>query len=72
LKVRGLVRSLDLSVAEIDADPEKTKKRVLEVAKQAVEEGAEVIILGRAGMAGYAPEIESKLNIKALDASPVP
>ena len=47
------VRSLDLSVAETDADPERTKKRVLEVARLAAEEdGAEIIILGCAGMAG--------------------
>ncbi|MBW2123535.1 MAG: aspartate/glutamate racemase family protein, partial [Deltaproteobacteria bacterium] len=46
------IRSLDLSVAETDADPEKTKRRVFEVARRAVEEdGAEVIILGCAGMA---------------------
>jgi allantoin racemase len=76
--VRGLehflasVRSLDLSVAETDADPEKTKGRVLEVARKAVEEdGAEVIILGCAGMAGYAPEIERELNIKVIDPSAV-
>jgi allantoin racemase len=65
------VKSLDLSVAETDAEPEKTKRRVLEVAKQAVEDGAEVILLGCAGMAGYAPEIESKLNIKVIDPSAV-
>ena len=62
------VRSLDLSVAETDADPEKTKRRVLEVAKKAVDEdGTEVIILGCAGMAGYAQEIERKLKVKVLD-----
>jgi allantoin racemase len=65
------VRSLDLSVAETDADPGRTKKRVLEVAKQAVEDGAEVIILGCAGMAGYAAEIEAKLNIKVIDPTAV-
>ena len=66
------VRSLDLSVAETDEDPEKTKKRVLEVAQKAVEEdGAEVIILGCAGMAGYAEEIEKKLRVKILDPSAV-
>ena len=66
------VRSLDLSVAETDADPERTKKRVLAVAKAAAEEdGAEVIILGCAGMAGYAPELESKLGVKVLDPSAV-
>jgi len=66
------VRSLDLSVAETDAEPEKTKKRVLEVAQKAVDEdGAEVIILGCAGMAGYAKEIERKLRVKVLDPSAV-
>jgi len=61
------VRSLDLSVAETDAEPVKTKKRVLEVAKQAVEDGAEVIVLGCAGMTGYASEIEKNLQVKVLD-----
>jgi len=66
------VRSLDLSVAETDAEPEKTKRRVFEVAQKAVEEdGAEVIILGCAGMAGYAEEIEKKLRVKVLDPSAV-
>ena len=66
------VRSLDLSVAESDAYPEKTKKRVLQVAKAAAkEDGAEVIILGCAGMAGYAPELESKLGVRVLDPTAV-
>jgi allantoin racemase len=66
------VRSLDLTVAETDADPEKTKRRIIEVSRKAVEEdGAEVIILGCAGMAGYAPAIESALNIKVLDPTAV-
>jgi allantoin racemase len=66
------VRSLDLSVAETDADPEKTKKKIFDVARRAVEEdGAEVIILGCGGMAGYAPEIEEKLKVKVLDPTSV-
>jgi allantoin racemase len=66
------VRSLDLSVAETDADPEKTKQRIFEVAAKAVEEdGAEVIILGCAGMAGYAPELEEKLGVKIIDPTAV-
>jgi len=66
------VRSLDLTVAETEADPTKTKQRLIEVSKIAVEEdGAEVIIMGCAGMAGYAQEIEDTLNIKVLDPSAV-
>ena len=76
--VRGMnhflasVRSLDLSVAETDSDPERTKKRVFEEATKAVaEDGAEVIILGCAGMAGYAGEIEERLNVKVIDPTAV-
>ncbi len=66
------VRSLDLTVAETDADPGKTKQRLMEVAKVAVEEdGAEVIVMGCAGMAGYAEDIERSLNVKVLDPSAV-
>jgi allantoin racemase len=43
----------------------------LEVAKQTVEDGAEVIILGCAGMAGYALEIEEKLRVKVIDPTAV-
>jgi allantoin racemase len=66
------VRSLDLTVAETDASPERTRQRVLEVASRAVaEDGAEVIILGCAGMAGYAAEIENALGIKVIDPTAV-
>jgi allantoin racemase len=62
------VRSLDLSVAETDADPAGTKKKIFEMAKRAVEEdGAEVVILGCGGMAGYAAEIEEKLKVRVID-----
>ena len=76
--IRGLshflasVRSLDLSVAETDSDPAKTKQRLMDVAKLAVEkDGAEVIIMGCAGMAGYAREIEETLSVKVLDPTAV-
>jgi allantoin racemase len=66
------VRALGLSVAETDADPARTKKRILEVASRAAEEdGAEVIILGCAGMAGYAAEVERELGVVVLDPSAV-
>jgi len=49
------VRPLGLTVTETNADPVRTKKQVMKVARQAAEEdGAEVIILGCAGMVGYA------------------
>jgi allantoin racemase len=66
------VRPLGMTVAETDANPAKTKARILEVAKKAVEEdGAEVIVLGCAGMVGYAAEVERQLGIKVIDPSSV-
>lgn len=66
------VRPLGMTVAETDADPVRTKERIMTVAKQAAEEdGAEVIVLGCAGMVGYAEEVERKLGIKVLDPSSV-
>jgi allantoin racemase len=66
------VRSLDLTVAETDSDPERTKQRIMEEAQKAVQaDGAEVIILGCAGMSGYASEIEANLNIKVIDPAAV-
>ena len=62
------IRALGLTVAETDAQPELTKQRGMEAARRAVEEdGAEVIVLGCAGMAGYAREIEEKLEVTVLD-----
>jgi len=66
------VRSLDLSVSETDADPEATKKRILEEARLARDEdGAEVIVLGCAGMVGYAKDAEEALSLVVLDPTSV-
>jgi allantoin racemase len=66
------VRSLDLSVAETDERPEETKRRILEAATAAVEQdGAEVLILGCAGMTGYAREIQEKLGLAVIDPAAV-
>ncbi|RKX73348.1 MAG: hypothetical protein DRP87_19080 [Spirochaetes bacterium] len=62
------VRPLGLSVLETAEEPDLVKMRALKVLKRAVEEdGAEVAILGCAGMAGYADEISKKLGLTVLD-----
>ncbi len=62
------VRTTAMSVVETDADPDRAKRRILEVARQAVEEdGAEVIILGCAAMLGYSEEISRTLGVVVLD-----
>jgi len=62
------VRPLNMSVAEIAADPARTKQVGMEVARQMIEEdGAEVIIMGCASMAGYSEELERELGVPVLD-----
>lgn len=64
--------SLDMSVLEMDANPEKSKKRILDLARKCVQEdGAEVIILGCAGLAGYSEDIERELGAVVLDPTSV-
>jgi len=63
---------MNMPVLEMDAHPEKAKARILELARRAVEEdGAEVIILGCAGLAGYAEDIERELGVVVLDPTSV-
>lgn len=62
------VRALGMTVTETDSKPEEAQQRILEVARQAVEQdGAEVIILGCAGMVGYAEKAARELNVVVLD-----
>lgn len=66
------VRPLGLTVTETEAQPERTKARVLEVSQKAVEaDGAEVLVLGCAGMTGYAEEIQKKLGVVVIDPTSV-
>jgi allantoin racemase len=63
---------LNMSVLEMDANPEKAKARILELSRKAVEEdGAEVIILGCAGLTGYAEDVERELGVVVLDPTSV-
>ena len=62
------VRALNMGVLEIAADPEKVKIKGISVCRQLIEEdGAEVIILGCASMAGYNQEMEDALGVPVLD-----
>jgi allantoin racemase len=78
VRLRGLAEKLasvcplGMSVLEMDAEPQRARSRIIEVAGAAVrEDGAEVIILGCAGLAGYSAEIERELGVTVVDPSPV-
>jgi allantoin racemase len=64
--------ALEMSVLEMDSEPVKAKERILKLARKCVEEDrAEVIILGCAGLAGYAEDIERELGAVVLDPTSV-
>ena len=66
------VRPLEMGVLEMDADPDRAHARILEVGAAAVrDEGAEVLVLGCAGLAGHARELEGSLGVTVIDPSPV-
>ena len=60
-------RALGLGVAEL-ADPAVTLDRMIAVGRHLRDhDGADVLILGCAGMAGYRPEIEARLDVPVID-----
>lgn len=62
----------NLSVLEMDANPDRTKERILDVARRAVaDDRAEVIVLGCAGLSGYGNDIEEELGVMVLDPTAV-
>jgi allantoin racemase len=66
------VRPLDMSVLEMDSDPVRAGIRILEVGRTAVEQdGAEVLVLGCAGLAGYTPTLAQTLTVAVVDPSAV-
>lgn len=64
--------ALEMSVLEMDANPQVAKARILELARKAVKDDlAEVIVLGCAGLAGYSEDIERELGVVVLDPTSV-
>ena len=62
------VRVCGLGTAEVDADPAAAVQAIVDEAARAVaEDGADVICLGCAGMAGVTAAITAKLGVPAVD-----
>lgn len=62
------VLALDIPSAEMRVNPNATKEHLEAVCKQAVEQyGADAVILGCLGMAGYGEQLEANYPIKVLD-----
>ena len=62
------MRACGLGTAEVDADPAGAVQAIVdEAAKAVAEDGADVICLGCAGMAGVTAAITAKLGVPAVD-----
>jgi allantoin racemase len=62
------VRACGLGTAEVDADPAGAGQAIVaEAAKAVTEDGADVICLGCAGMAGVTAAITAKLGVPAVE-----
>jgi len=62
------VRACGLGTAEVDADPAAAVQAIVdEAAKAIADDGADVICLGCAGMAGVTAAITAKLGVPAVD-----
>jgi allantoin racemase len=62
------VRANRMSTLEVDADPDRARLSIVDEARKAVEvDGAEVICLGCAGMAGLEDAITSELGVPVID-----
>ena len=61
-------RTIEFTVPRMGQEPEKLKKAILAEARKAIEEdGAEVIVLGCTGEAGFMKELIRKLKVPVLD-----
>lgn len=62
------VRACGLGTADVDADPAAAVAAIVDEAARAIsEDGADVIVLGCAGMAGVTAAITAKLGVPAID-----
>ena len=58
---------LSMSVLDAEENSEKTIQRLIELGREAIKRGAEVLILGCAGMTGYHEPVSKALGVPVLD-----
>lgn len=56
-----------MSVMDAEENSEKTIQRLIEQGREAIKRGAEVLILGCAGMTGYHEPVSKALGVPVLD-----
>ena len=60
-------KSIDLGVYELHKDEEETKRRLIKVSRETVDEGAEVLILGCTMFFGFYKELQKELGVPVID-----
>jgi allantoin racemase len=71
-KLLASVRALNMSTLEVDAKPDESKAAILELGRRAIDEdGAEVLVLGCAGLIGHADDLTRQLGIPVVDPTSV-
>jgi allantoin racemase len=60
-------KSVELGVYDFHKDVEETKKRIVRASQEAIEEGAEVIILGCTVLFGFFEELQKILGVPVVD-----
>lgn len=61
------VRGTGLGVLELEGDPERTTRIIIDTARSLVRDGAEVICLGCGGMAGLQENVAAELGVPVVD-----
>lgn len=61
------VRGTGLGVLELESDPARTDRLILDLARRALDDGAEAVCLGCGGMAGRARDLTELLGAPVID-----
>ncbi len=61
------LEGVELGVLDIDKDIDYTVKKLVEKSKKALENGAEIIVLGCTGLAGLAKRVEEEIGVPVID-----
>lgn len=61
------LRGIPLRVLDLDRDREATLRFLIDEARKAVSEGAEVVVLGCTGLAGMAKEVSESVGVPVID-----
>ncbi|MGO9643671.1 MAG: aspartate/glutamate racemase family protein [Candidatus Bathyarchaeia archaeon] len=61
------IRMVDVSVSKLETGLAEIKKLFLQEARKAIDEGAETILLGCAGLSGLDKEFEKELGVPTID-----